>query len=795
MTALAHLWALGQLVWRSRLVRVAMIAPGIVALLLMFGAVGYLSVTPSAEQDATASYGDADWTIQNVVPIRLGEDVPPGIVAAVTAAGARNAHLVLSGDDYVTVDGAPATPGMTGAGYFEMIGAGPYGGVFTLTKGRWSGAPGEVVLTERLAERLGGPTMITVFDRAATWRVVGVVRNEYSYSGEAVLAAPGTWLTIPDDGRHPTVLASAKLYWQGVPPSSVIEALVAVPGVTTTRDELARSAEVRAHGIEDPIEALTEPTLLWTTPMVTALLAGTVVPGLLAMGWLAKVGAGLNRVGVDRRTVRTSGWLALSAAVLVSVGLGLVAGSGLSLAARPAWHVIRNGQLPAMAIPWKMTGLIYASVALALVLILVLGPLGHQIRRIKIEHFDRQVLVLTAVAGISLIIANWSRSVVSTEGSTLVIIGACTLVAAVVALISAMLLPASDGAARRALATRRLRALTGRRLTVAILTFALGSTLGIATLFDTATHNLADQRIAELPPGSALLGTTTPSLPPGLQADFEKATGASRPIPVVMLELELGTRGSLWSVHVDDIERLVGGALSAEQQRIFSEGGVLVPAPFSEQVVDLPAESGTVNVLSAREVSVSRELAHGMLGIIADTTARQHGWTGLPGLFYVGLTDRQVSLSHDFRYSGRYDTDFVHAHIQPPPPSRPQGIFLVSILAGLGATVLVLVAFSLGSAVGMRSLTAGMAALGVPRFWLFTVLLWQCGWVTLVSFISGAASAIIGVAVIVLSQPGSRLIVPWDVYAIAAAACFLTTLLAALVGSARLRQSERFVTI
>ncbi len=70
-------------------------------------------------------------------------------------------------------------------------------GRYTLEEGSWPRSPNDVVVTRHLLDALPDPTEFTVLSGRATFHVVGVMTDDYARGADTIVAAPGTWESIP----------------------------------------------------------------------------------------------------------------------------------------------------------------------------------------------------------------------------------------------------------------------------------------------------------------------------------------------------------------------------------------------------------------------------------------------------------------------------------------------------------------------------------------------------------------------------------------------------------------------
>ncbi|MFI0409524.1 hypothetical protein [Actinomadura sp. 3N508] len=718
----------------------------------------------------------------------------------------------------------------------------PYGGGYRLLSGRWPSAPGEVVVTEPddLHARPGGT--LPVMGGQARLRVVGTADDRYAHTSN-VLAAPATWAAFPPSlaGDFPDFRAQPYVMWSGRSTDRVIAAVTAevaerrgdggdpdaVAATVMTRDQLASQPE--KSWIDRSPAGYTVPSVL--LPLGAMFLVFGIRHRRFRQTLTVLRAVGVSpAIGVASLTLATLLW------ALGAVVVGGALGTGIGALARMVISQVRDeasGPIAGLATAWLrlaavvIIGAVCAGVAL--------GRTGHtarqgtntrasspslpvpESRRRRFGRDARHVLTAVAWAAVILVAAQVDSPAEAMMLSGVLTVAVLLMIPDVVAH-SLRTLP--ERGPRERLALRQLASDSQRvSAAVAILTVLTGASLGYVTLLNTIVRTLDEQAHSDVHPGQVLVTDPNQAVKPPPQRVDELVKASVPPgtrrfqLRYLITMAEAGAAGrsinrqgsdlSILAVDSDDqIEHLVGHALTPSQHRTLRSGGLLIwsdsdgASPGRNAQIPLDIRSGDTVLGRTPPLPVATaDVApagwrDGTGGVLLTSRARQ---LRLPisggAVMYSRLTQPQADALYKKVADAGLNAKAVKVYTPPPPVIPHAGL----VATAVGLVVLVLLASLTATRAQTRALRrylGQLVSIGLPTSWARQVLLYQHGFIITLSTLLGAFIAITPVLVVTVRISGFALSIPWSQLLVLTGAIYLAVLLAALQSIKNLRAND-----
>ncbi|WP_345529471.1 hypothetical protein [Nocardioides endophyticus] len=779
-----------------------MILPAAVALLFTAFYVVLCGLALSGEQTAVRDLGAAD--------AQLSIGVSPGDRAAepnvedrlrrdVEGLGASESWVVLRSFD-VRPDAIPR-PMTTGKSRIvSYVEASDIETLFPsgrkLGKGRWPSAPGEVAITEGLRDRLEAKDALvdqefTAFSGAATFTVTGTFTDTFAESSYGVIAAPGTWNSMPTDEiaqRFTGTGAQLSLYWKG-PASAdgVAHALARISGGSEKPDEIITGLVDRAtwESVDDLSLADTA-GFVFTLPFLTLSVAAVAMAGRSVLGWARGVVEAMVRVGLRRRrlVILVTGMTAGLAALAFGAGVlaGLLVGEGLravvlpSIVDQPVGPVrdLRPLALVAVLVPALIVPVIFSP--------LLAHASGPSRLRLVARSVPWSLLRWLAVAVLlirSLASAGTRDSDSDSAGILIAQLVAATilLVPDIMRLLVATL---STSKARTLIAKRLMQADRARFAIIGTLVaVSIAAPVSASTFVATSTRTEAAANLSAVPDGQLWVDRSEGR--PAARASHMVADDVgAQPIELgATMAFSEGNTESVGAIQagirtvrsMDDLGDLLGTRIASEYESLLTSGGVLLISGVSEgrTVLIQPGKADPQALPGEFAVvrGVAPELQQAAAGFMLTSTAQDLGLRVTPSLdVFNDLSDQQIrSATAAVERAGR-DTHPLQYHVVPEPTS-PTRDWYTALVGLLSVTTLILGALVIAQANYLRGYGARLVALGLRHRWTLAVGFNQLG-LTLLGAGLAATGASVSAIAILAGATRQRLIldIPWDFIAV-----------------------------
>ncbi len=759
------------------------------------------------------------------IAVRPGDsDAPTALTTAAATTGADVTTMLLE-----SFDVRPDAVGRTASVYREARWADePFPDRYRLITGRWPDAPGEVALTERLAELVDGTGAVPVLSGNEQVRAVATVRDRFATNARTMLAAEGTWGSF--DGARlsttfPTLAATPILLWSGGDDERVLDAVAA-----------AVAALPESAGAPDTIHdqltlfLRTRDTELGSTPRtwvdripIAYGLPSLVLPALAVITAFGLNGTRLRRnlstlraIGVGARDATISvatagtGWLLL--AWLAGAAAGAAAGAVARLVAQ-RFATRPVAPFPDLTGPIGRAGGIVALTCGVMTVLMVLRLRRTPARSPRLPGTATRSVVRRAALGVAAAVMLLIAARVDSAPRTMILVGAltATVLLAVPDLVRLGLRWMPERGPRRRLAVRQLDFDRGRAVVaVTMLAGTLGPALGMTILSDTLVTSAEAEQVSLVPRGQlSLHAVEGPAVPPPseLVADvIEAIRPADPPIRLayllsdeVAVRLEGNELGNLIAVDtVDEARRLANGELTEEQRAVLERGGLLVwdrPQRPTHRLVAVVWEDGRPRSVSEPLPAVTGQFEPSWqrrsAGLLLVGTADR---LGLPvNRSEVVLTDMPDSAAAEARritLAAGYDARHVDGYALPEPPALPAAYW--AAVLGLGVLALVVVStVARAQAAALRGYLAALVAIGVGPRWSRTVLAEQMLMLLALSTLLGAVIGLGPVTLAAFTVEGLTLSVPWSTLAAVLGGFVALGLLATVTSTTRLRPQER----
>lgn len=322
-----------------------------------------------------------------------------------------------------------------------------------------------------------------------------------------------------------------------------------------------------------------------------------------------------------------------------------------------------------------------------------------------------------------------------------------------------------------------------------------------STFVATSTRTEAAANLSQVPSGQLWVDMSEGK--PAVRASrVVKREFGSRPVSVGATNaFTEGNLDSVGSVQMgiktvdtsDDLELLLGSALTPHQADVLSSGGVLLISGSTEnrtvQVQSGTADPEELPVQFENVEGVAEELQGVSAGFILTSAAHDLDLTVTPSLdIYGGLSDDEIrDAVAQVRQGGR-DTHSLQYHVIPQP-TKPTREWYTALVGLLSVAALVLGALMAGHASHLREYGGRLVTLGLRRRWTVTVGLFEFGVIALTAGLAALAASVSAIAILATTTQ-ERLIldIPWGFISVGIASA-LAVCLAVLTLALRPRKA------
>lgn len=746
--------------------------------------------TLSANQQADQEFGS--YQRETSSPVELG-DLEPNFLrraGSTLNAAVPGSHLLIESsqlrpDSFVkTYVQAPLTlprfvedPGLQEA----------FPGRYTLDQGSWPKSPLDVVVSHHLLDSPPGPTHFAVLSGRATLHVVGVVTDSYAKHDDLIVAAPGTWESLPrpepGHAAQPVEADVRVLFGSGASLADVVGVVVSVlpalPKAAGSRTGvLGSNYQTRSQAEAVPVAAFGSDQLVvsYLPLRLVVLMVSALVVGQTRGPFRANADR-LVAVGVRRRPVVLSQLLALTVVAGGSIVVGLGAGWLIAAVLR-ASVLLHYADQPLSPTPGPDKAMLaIAASSLVLITVGMLWPgqgtvearwsvLSRYAAEFRVGLIRRVSVVLLLVVAFEI-----GGSIFSVVSSYLVV-AAVLLASPDLLRLAVRAFPNSNP--RTFVVARLMRADLGRQAAaVAVvgcclaLPICAGTQLASKKVSDASyTYSRipayqiwvrADNGIGDLA-GVARAISTVPGVGPPVAVRGLTPTGPHNQTSAQARFLKMPTSGnSNYSLMVvdsaDQVRRVVSDQLPANAETVLNSGGVLdfTNAIGAQKFVVYPAKGDhqlVTPVLPTLKVPVDKQFGANFGGAVLLRTAEKLKLPiSDPSIYvYPDATPQIIDKAVQAAVHAGYDSEFVQYSVPPPPPVLPTNayIFLTGLLLG-GFAVLLLV--TRGQARRLRTYGSRLVAIGLGPRWSLSVLAIQALVVVGTGVLVGVAAGLLGVAV------------------------------------------------
>lgn len=659
-------------------------------------------------------------------------------------------------------------------------------GRYTLEDGVWPEAPGEVVVSPHLLDSLPARSEFTVLSGRVTFEVVGVVEDAYARQDDTIVAAPGTWESIPpaeeglasqpteatmrilfDDPEGTVVTRISKAVTDALPP--LPKAQGSRSGYVTdnllTRRQLARMPDATFGSDQLVVSYL---PLLLVVLLVSALVVGqTRAPHRARADRLVGI-------GVRRSLASTSQLLVLTATMALSIVAGLAIGWLAALALR-AMVLPNYADQPLSPVP----GLDRTAVAIAaLCLVLIVGGTLWPRRS---SDTSRWSVVSSYVAELHLGLIRRVAVVLLIVGALRVGGGVTSVLAAYLAVAALILITpdvlrvlvwALPSGSPRAWVAQRL--MQGDMLRQALACVVIACCIALPVLVGT---QLASQKASD----ASFAFSRIPAHQIWVQSDsdmgdvagaaqaVEQVPGIGSPVALRTLRSNDGVSAAFFakspnsgraSLNImvvdtaDQVRRVIGDDLPADAEAVLNAGGVLDftsatgDQKFAVYSTRSKPDLTTPALPTLRVPSLSIQIQANFGGAVLRDTAQELGLpVSVPKRYvFPDVSQPIIAEAAQTAVEAGYDSDFVQYAVEPPPPDLPTYayVFLAALLLG-GLAILLSVIRGQGQR--LRGYLARMVAIGLGTRWPLSILGIQASLVVVVGLVVGVSAGVLGVRV------------------------------------------------
>lgn len=786
------------LICRSLVLRRVMIVLALVvgAVISVVGAVSAVTLTPL--QVVERDLGRHDASVQLPVELQLGEEAPStrGFEQGMGYFGASGFSYELTA---IAVETAHDDRGST------LIQARWSGDEhhprYVLRSGRWPERPGEAVLiTPNRDAPMGGS--LAIFGVSDALTVVGRADDKYAKQAQKILVAPGTWEMFGGDvrRRYPTSTAILIAYWvqqHQIPIQTAMDSWVGSHGGApeSAASTMALSFATRESllGVADPLQSRFPLTLILPSlllPFVTGLLSAAIT-----QRWLRGLVLTLHRQGALRQSVIRSAVLGTTVIFILAILIGAASGTLLVSLLRPVLEQFSSQQLAPWAVPWSGIALTAFGAAGGLVGLISPEP------RLSIElsrRWGRRAWLTGTIASAAVLLASALLPPTPITITAIVVSGVLATGSAAPWVLGLLI-----KAPRSATASRRLgRVLLESdrpRASVTLFSLVLAITLPILSLSVVLSAEEAARRrtVDNLPPGYArLLPAGGMAIPDEVRTRFEAATGLASPVETSVLEdgqriPEFG--GVVWLFSSEgEVERWLGAPLAVRERTTLTDGGLLLTRDFAASVRLTLGEDESVD-LDARPLTIAPEWKQQVGGVALRTTFPATAPTSELAFTYVGVSQAQAEQVRNAAQLMGVSADYVEFP-RTPDEVRMPARYMLGLWLFSAVPAVILATWSASQSRLLRPSLAGLMALGMPRRWLFDILMRQTGGLALTAMLMATGCSLFIHGIMAMQSNDRVVVFPWEGVLISVFSTWVCVLVGTLNGLIRLTARERHVT-
>ncbi len=559
----------------------------------------------SPQQRADAAMGTADARLQLPGSAPLGTDgsaLDDLLRGAVLSAGGLEPTI-----DYVASGIRADNSDETSYALEEIQSEKSVEARLQLLSGRWPIEVAEGLVSEASAALWPVGSEVHFFNGALSIQIVGTFRNSFNTEVREFLVPPGTWSSlaiISDDlANRLDQSAGRVLAWHGGGDATAI--LTAVVNIAESYPSLRESLDTSSDVSVETRTSIESSEPAKNVPFLFALIAAPIVAGLLsaiiAGAFTRRVRTAMWTIGVPYRHTRIAAALAVlgagAAGAALGTGIGVVGGIFI----RPLLVLVSTQELS----PISSSYVVFVSVPLALAGLGVGVASSDLALRRKIHPdisqeraWDRvlyRVVGAVLLASLGIFIGSDTVTIASMSVAAIAIGMAVTIV--VVPLCLSILSKLSPRSFASRLAIRKLaqeRRSASVTLTVLAGLLVLESTL--ALMVSSLVTELNDNTESAVKTGQVVFEPLLKDQASAetARAQFEDVLGVNSPIVVLTVGMGNDRRDGATKVveSAEDLERVLGLKLTAEQRSFFKAGGTLLTKPFAGNSVSFPPTAG-----------------------------------------------------------------------------------------------------------------------------------------------------------------------------------------------------------
>lgn len=790
--------------------------------LALLGVLGSLRLSP--EQEAEMYLGAHEHRVQDVAPFgsELTTNIVEGVRSAVAATGATDIALridslsVRPDDLEQTFSGGPVKV----VSYAEDLlstGAQADVGVYTLIDGVMPSSAGEIALSRALAHELDYPRSISVFGRAVTLRVTGVVVPRYGEESWRIIAGKGTWASFPSEQialGYPQAEGGLMVLWDGTASGTdaVLQAVSQANPATAGPEALRTSHLSREALLLSDQPRLTADEQTYLPPSLVLIAITSLILVNLARPRALNLRQCLEGVGMSRASVVPPLLFSLAIMLLAGALCGCATGWAMTWLARasvlPALTTQPLSPFPAMVV--SAAALVGVAVGAGLISALVRfrrPGVRRSPRKERVSHALRKVPVAFLRRAAAVLVVGWTLPGLTGAGS-LDEAGSSALRFAAGLL---LLLPDAVRIVVKTLSVRRVETLSARRmfeadparytLTATALAAAIALPTVFGTLYATSFRAEEQQNLSSVPAGQVWVSGSelgSRELVQRTVDELSEVEGFGEPIRIDYVEASLTQDDAhfvngVWGIRkAADLFSLLGIEPDEQVASMLDAGGIIVWDKAGGELVtptgeftEAPTAIAGVVSLDDLDVEVDPVIASTLAGVILTSTAETLGVPVEPDMAAI-YTDISASSQQEASalILSQGITPKAIVYNTPPQPLEFPATWIV-ILVGVAASLFVMVWIVFSSqARHLRSYAARMLAVGLGQEWAIRVL----GVQSIVVIVTGLlGGSIVGTAAIALftqfATKGSLPVeIPWQylagmgagIAALAAAASLLS---------------------
>lgn len=791
--------------------------------------IGLSSLRLSPTQEADQLLGGYSNRAEDMAPFgsELAESTASSLQGAVLDAGASEVGLQITSTS-VRPDQLPPTFSdgpVKIVTYFEDFGAtggrqAP--GSHTLVEGVAPGSAGEVALSSSLAAELGHPTQITAFGGAVTLKVTGTVLPLYGDRSWRIVAAHGTWATLPAEQirlGYPAADGNLVVLWDGPAElDTVLAALADANPASTGREPLRTSHLSRDHVLSWDDSASTAADRNYLFPGLALVALTSLIIVNMARQRALNVRQSLEGVGMSRAQVLPPLILTLSITLAVASIAGCAAGHGLGRLARatvlPLLADTPLSPAPSLlgsSLALGVTG-VGAGILSSLVRFRTSTTRSSALRQ-RITQVAKRIPWALMRRLVACLLVAWSLpSLLSATRIETASVASMLFTAGLI-----LLLPDGLRLLVKTLSPRRVTTLSTRRmfeadtarytLTATALAAAIALPAVFGTLYATAFRLEEDRNISSIPAGQmwvsgAELGTA--ELVRRTVTELASIPGLPDPISIDYLDSaylsQANSHGAsgIWGVReAADLYALLGADPNDQATATLNAGGLVIWDQAGGDLITVSADGSETPTPIAAAISlddlnidVDPSIENSLAGVMLTSTAES-----LDTPVNRDMAAIYVDVSEDLQMeaAGRVVsagiTPRALAYNTPPQPLTFPPEWAVTMTGVALALFAMVWAIFSTQAKHLRSYATRMLAIGLDHRWSLSVLTLQALLVVATGLIGGLLAGITAIALFshFAAEGALTLEIPWNYLAPVTAGTVTATVLASLLALTRLR--------